>query len=67
MFTLSGNDRFRFIKTLTQGALDLPNLILSYILLEDKMNKNNKIYLRNKSWKPECVWSFNMGWRILVF
>jgi hypothetical protein len=25
------------------------------------------IYLRNKSWKPECVFSFNMGWRILVF
>ena len=24
-------------------------------------------YLRNKSWKPECVVSFNMGWRILVF
>ena len=26
-------------------------------------------YLRNKSWKPECVTvgSFNMDWRILVF
>jgi hypothetical protein len=23
--------------------------------------------LRNKSWKPVCVLSFNMGWRILVF
>jgi hypothetical protein len=22
---------------------------------------------RNKSWKPECVGSFNMDWRILVF
>jgi hypothetical protein len=22
---------------------------------------------RNKSWKPECALSFNMGWRILVF
>ena len=22
---------------------------------------------RNKSWKPECVESFNMDWRILVF
>jgi hypothetical protein len=21
-------------------------------------------YLRDKSWKPECVLSFNMGWRI---
>jgi len=26
------------------------------------------VYLkRNKSWKPGCVLSFNMGWRILVF
>ena len=24
-------------------------------------------YLRNKSWKPECVLSFNMGWQVLVF
>ena len=24
-------------------------------------------YLRNKSWKPECVLSFNMSWAILVF
>ena len=23
--------------------------------------------LRNKSWKSECVLSFNMGWWILVF
>ena len=23
--------------------------------------------LRNKSWKPKCVESFNMDWRILVF
>ena len=28
---------------------------------------HNGIYLRNKSWKPECVGSFNMGWQILVF
>jgi hypothetical protein len=27
---------------------------------------SDKIYLRNKSWKPECVGSFNMDWRILV-
>ena len=26
-----------------------------------------KWYLRDKSWKPECVGSFNMEWRILVF
>jgi hypothetical protein len=25
------------------------------------------IHLRNRSWKPECVGSFNMDWRILVF
>ena len=25
------------------------------------------VHLRNKSWKPECVGSFNMDWRILVF
>jgi hypothetical protein len=25
------------------------------------------VYLRNKSWKRECVLSFNMGWQILVF
>jgi hypothetical protein len=25
-----------------------------------------EVYLRNKSWKPECVLSFNMDWRILV-
>jgi hypothetical protein len=26
-----------------------------------------KVQLRNKSWKPECVGSFNMDWQILVF
>jgi hypothetical protein len=25
------------------------------------------LYLRNKSWKLECVGSFNMDWQILVF
>jgi hypothetical protein len=25
------------------------------------------VYLRNKSWKPECILSFNIGWQILVF
>ena len=25
------------------------------------------VYLKNKSWKPECVGSFNMDWWILVF
>jgi hypothetical protein len=26
-----------------------------------------EINLRNKSWKPECVGSFNTDWRISVF
>jgi hypothetical protein len=26
-----------------------------------------QVKLRNKSWKPECILSFNMGWQILVF
>jgi hypothetical protein len=26
-----------------------------------------EVSLRNKSWKPEFVLSFNMGWRILVY
>ena len=28
---------------------------------------DTRSYLRNKSWKPECVGSFNINWRILVF
>jgi hypothetical protein len=28
---------------------------------------NDIIWLRNKSWKPECALSFSMDWRILVF
>ena len=52
-----------------------------YIALSQKFHKISKFqnvhkisklitrnsYLRNKSWKPECVGSFNMDWRILVF
>ena len=26
-----------------------------------------RVYLRNKSWKPECAGSFNTDWQILVF
>ena len=29
--------------------------------------KDAMLELRNKSWKPECVASFNMDCRILVF
>jgi hypothetical protein len=32
-----------------------------------KVCVQSSIDLRNKSWKPESVLSFNMGWRILVF
>jgi hypothetical protein len=29
--------------------------------------RKGKYKSRNKSWKPERVGSFNMGWRILVY
>jgi len=32
-----------------------------------KDNELSNYNLRNKSWKLECVLSFNMDWRILVF
>ena len=35
--------------------------------LFDETPYETNVQLRNKSWKPECVGSFNMGWRILVF
>jgi hypothetical protein len=35
--------------------------------MKRKMDNINMYYLRNKSWKPKCVLSFNIGWRILVF
>jgi hypothetical protein len=38
-----------------------PFLIIITIL------RNCEFQLRNKSWKPECVGSFNMDWWILVF
>jgi hypothetical protein len=37
------------------------------LVMKYTINKPLQIKLRNKSWKPECVWSFNMDWRILVF
>jgi hypothetical protein len=36
-------------------------------LIADLISVIKQLSLRNKSWKPECVGSFNMGWRILVF
>jgi hypothetical protein len=35
--------------------------------LFDETPYETNVQLRNKSWKPECVGSFNMDWRILVF
>jgi hypothetical protein len=44
------------------------NIILyTSIQLPQFVQITHFIYLRNKSWKPECVVSFNMDWRILVF
>ena len=47
------------------------NLFVS-IFIQSYTNNNLHVStiswtLRNKSWKPECVLSFNMGWRILIF
>ena len=39
-------------------------IIEKYVLIR---KGKNVVYLRNKSLKPECVGSFNMDWRILVF
>ena len=52
----------------TKRIIVLPTMIL--------LSNNFNVFLyhrpfsnqiRNKSWKPECVRSFNMDWRILVF
>ena len=45
----------------------LLNFILFYLLNIYFIFLFIEFYLRNKSWKPECVLNFNMGWRILVF
>ena len=34
---------------------------------DSDIRTRNSLHLRNKSWKPEWVGSFNMDWRILVF
>ena len=41
------------------------NMYLCFVMI--KLNKMLNCCLRNKSWKPECIGSFNMDWRILVF
>ena len=49
---------------------DITEIFLKVVLNTINPIQNDSspcIYLRNESWKPECVESFNMGWRILVF
>jgi hypothetical protein len=42
-------------------------MLMNYRLLEfGSIHCVRPFYLRNTSWKPECVLSFNMGWQILV-
>ena len=42
-------------------------MLLPVCLCKKLCFPKNLIYLRNKSWKPECVLSFNMDLRILRF
>jgi hypothetical protein len=42
-------------------------LDLTYRIQHFNVTVFRVLNLRNKSWKPECVGSFNMDWRILVF
>jgi hypothetical protein len=43
--------------------LELKEILYPSYIIKKKFQR----YLRNKSWKPDCVGSFNMDWRILVF
>ena len=49
-------------------------MVVSFLRSENRVGgvmvsvlTSSVVDLRNKSWKPECVGSFNMDWRILVF
>jgi hypothetical protein len=42
-------------------------LLFKRHVIQNVKTMYSKFYLRNKSWKPECVENFNMDWRILVF
>jgi hypothetical protein len=45
--------------------LFLKRILCIIVGVKDQIqNIHRTCYLRNKSWKPECVLSFNMGWRI---
>ena len=45
----------------------LPVSLDGSFMIVSSVFSSSLVYLRNKSWKPECVGSYNMGWRILVF
>jgi hypothetical protein len=59
---------WQILNCLQQTSID-SNLCHSQDMIQSEKINNIGIRfkLRNKSWKPECVLSFNMGWRILVF
>jgi hypothetical protein len=75
------NKTFFFVKTLhfetflLQISMETESnyMIVCFFILRNKGSKTFSnlglchLELRNKSWKSECVGSFNMDWRILVF
>jgi hypothetical protein len=66
-FIMSMHNIFTFLLFLIVTCVN----VLSYIICNTFIIKSDSwkqvIKLRNKSWKPEYVLSFNMGWWILVF
>ena len=66
-FIMSMHNIFTFLLFLIATCVN----VLSYIICNTFIIKSDSwkqvIKLRNKSWKPEYVLSFNMGWWILVF
>ena len=48
------------------NIMNIGNYILVYVCIS-AVSYDILVWLRNTSGKPECVLSFNMGWRILVF
>ena len=59
------------VSTSSVRAIPIPSIFLPlmsislYHVTLDTVKGDGQV--RNKSWKPECVGSFNMGWWILVF
>jgi hypothetical protein len=58
-------------KTLSTKEHQGPSQKFQYVLVTCKQfmfhMSQHPCYLRNKSWKPECVGSFTMDWQILIF